>query len=62
MEEEADLLYIEDVERRLGASRDAVRSMMRRGHLPRPGRLGRRLVWRRDEFDRWLEERAEDRR
>ncbi|WP_443134968.1 helix-turn-helix transcriptional regulator [Halorhodospira sp. 9621] len=52
---EPKILYIEDLERGLGASRDAIRGMVRRGELPRPAKLGRRLVWRKEEIEHWLD-------
>ncbi|MCG5526889.1 hypothetical protein LRE06_00850 [Halorhodospira halophila] len=35
-------------------SRDALRSAVKRGHVPRPGRIGRRWAWDRIEFEEWL--------
>jgi len=54
-EVQRQVLYIDDVCGRLGMSRDAVRGAVKRGHVPRPGRLGRRWAWDRREFERWLE-------
>ena len=52
---EQRVLYIDDVCAMLGASRDAVRGMIRRGELPRPGKIGRRLAWRRDAIESMIE-------
>lgn len=51
-----DLLFVPDLAYRIGVSHDAVRSMIRREVLPAPAKLGRRLVWRRSDIDRWLDE------
>ncbi len=56
MAEQKKVLYIDDVTERLGMSRDAVRSAVKRGHIPRPGRIGRRWAWDRQEFDDWLQD------
>ncbi|WP_255772037.1 MULTISPECIES: AlpA family transcriptional regulator [Halorhodospira] len=48
------VLYIDDVAERMGMSRDALRSAVKRGHVPRPGRIGRRWAWDRIEFEEWL--------
>ena len=54
--DDVELVYVADLERRLRVSRDAVRAMVRRGELPRPAKLGRRSVWRREDIDQWLAE------
>jgi len=55
MSDQQKILYIDDVCSMLGASRDAVRGMIRRGELPQPGKIGRRLAWRRDTIERVIE-------
>ncbi|MBK5943361.1 helix-turn-helix domain-containing protein [Halorhodospira sp. 9621] len=50
------VLYIDDVAERMGMSRDALRSAVKRGYVPRPGRIGRRWAWDRQEFEGWLSE------
>ncbi|MFP4137446.1 MAG: helix-turn-helix transcriptional regulator [Halomonas sp.] len=50
-----EVLYVEDVEQRLRIPRESVRTLVRRGRLPKPGRIGRRLAWDREDFERWLE-------
>lgn len=53
----SDLLFVPDIAERLGVSSDAVRALIRRGSLPPPARIGRRLVWRQADFERWLDAR-----
>jgi len=55
IEPERRLLYSEEVCRVLGVTREQLRGMVRRGEIPEPGRLGRRLVWSREAIDRAVE-------
>jgi predicted DNA-binding transcriptional regulator AlpA len=51
-----DVLYVPDVARRLGRSEPAIRSALARGSswLPPSFKMGRRVAWRRVDFDRFL--------
>lgn len=49
------VLYTDDVAEILGMSREALRKAWARGTVPAPGRLGRRRVWDRKQFEKWLE-------
>ena len=55
IEPERRLLYSEEVCRVLGVTREQLRGMVRRGELPQPGKLGRRVVWRRDHIESAVE-------
>lgn len=52
------LLSTDDVAEMLGTNREALRKMWARGTIPVPGYLGRRRVWQREQFERWLEKQA----
>lgn len=39
----------------LGVSTRTVRTLIKRGELPPPIRIGRKQIWLRDKFTRWLE-------
>lgn len=60
-----ELLFIDDIARKLGITVWAVRSHLKRNNtnaVPRPFRLGaRRLAWRAKDFDTWLERKARTR-
>lgn len=53
---QADVLYVPDVARRLGRSVASIRNAVARGSpwLPPPFRLGRRVAWYRPDFDQAL--------
>ncbi|MCK4548250.1 MAG: helix-turn-helix domain-containing protein [Candidatus Eisenbacteria sp.] len=51
------LLKPEEVADLLRTSRDAIYTMNQRGQLPGGTRIGRRLLFRRDNVLEWLEER-----
>ncbi|WP_435102259.1 helix-turn-helix transcriptional regulator [Arhodomonas sp. AD133] len=55
------ILYLRDVADELGMTEAAVRSHLQRGSdaVPKPSRLGGRLVWGRKQFDAWLEAKLE---
>lgn len=56
-----DLIPFEDFEHRVpGLSRPALNRLAREGRAPTPvrwGARGSRLLWRREEIDRWIEAR-----
>lgn len=56
----ADVLYVEDMARKLGRTEAAIRQALNRGAdwLPPAFKMGRRLAWRPADVDRFLEERA----
>jgi excisionase family DNA binding protein len=43
-----------DVARYLGVSTRTVRNLIERGELPPPIRIGRKQLWLKEEFTRWL--------
>jgi excisionase family DNA binding protein len=45
-----------DVAKYLGVSTRTVRSLIQRGELPVPIRIGRKQFWLKGQFMRWLEE------
>lgn len=54
---------IEDVSAMLGLTRASVHGFLARGNydaVPRPGRLGRRLAWPVEVFDRWYQEKLQE--
>lgn len=51
------LLTVKEVANLLRTSRKAVYSMVERGQLPGITRIGKRLLFRRDDLIEWLEER-----
>ena len=54
-----DLIEMTDVCAKLGFSKGGVRRMMARGELPKPKKLGNRLVWSRSTFDKWFADKFE---
>lgn len=61
MSEEADVLYVPDLARRLGTTETAVRHALanRSGAVPRGAfKLGRRWAWRAADVERFLAEKA----
>lgn len=62
----ADVIYIEDVAKRLGKTETAVRALFHRDSklgsrkktLPPAIRIGRRIAWRVADFDAWLAAKA----
>lgn len=58
--ETADVLYVPQLAKLLGRTDAAIRTAVNRGAdwLPKPFRMGVRLAWRREDVDRFLEERS----
>ena len=55
-----EVLYMPDACAMLGTTRDTIRSMVRRGELPAPFRLGKRVAWRRVDMAQALEKKARE--
>jgi prophage regulatory protein len=52
------LLRLPAVEARTGLTKDSIYLGVRRGEFPKPVRVGkRRVAWRSDELERWIQER-----
>ena len=54
-----NLLFVEDVLRRLRIGRTQFWQLRRRGDFPPPCRMGRPLRWRELDVEQWINERAE---
>jgi len=50
-----DHLRIIDLSMIVGKSERTIRLWIAEGRLPKPMRLGRQLMWRRDEVQRWVD-------
>ncbi|HKU42166.1 MAG TPA: helix-turn-helix domain-containing protein [Polyangiales bacterium] len=53
-----ELMTVDDVAAWLRTSRKAVHHLHERGQLPKPKRLGRRLLWERSSLCTWWAERV----
>jgi excisionase family DNA binding protein len=55
-----ELLTVDDLAELLRTTPAGVRRMRQRGTLPPAVKVGTRVLWRRDELERWIDDRHED--